>query len=120
MRGDRLRATREQRKLTREELVLLADISEQQLYRYELNKSDPTGDVLIRLATVLDVSTDYLLGLSDKPAEQRAESLVGEAEKKLLQYVKSGSTIAAFKALTEYIEDQEVQNAGKAEEFAAR
>lgn len=51
--------------LTQSELAMRLDISQQAISKYEKEERDPDIDVLIRIAKFFDVSTDYLLGLSD-------------------------------------------------------
>lgn len=66
MRGDRLR---EARQLTQRELAARCGLGEKQIWRYENNESDPTGDYVARIARELEVSADYLLGLAEKPTD---------------------------------------------------
>ena len=65
--GDRLAWAREQKKMSQEELGLLLEISVSQVWRYENGKNEPLPAQLVKIATVLDVTTDWLLGLSDNP-----------------------------------------------------
>lgn len=67
LRGDRLRQIREVRGLTQEELADRLEIGQSQLARYEAGKADPSLEVVARFARVLDVSTDWLLGLASEP-----------------------------------------------------
>lgn len=60
MRTDRLRALREAKKLSRDELALEVGSSKPMLQRYEKGESQPTADVIIRLAQFFRVSSDYL------------------------------------------------------------
>ncbi len=64
--GKRLRDLREALGYSREYLAELIDLGATQLNRYERGESDATADVLARLAKVLGVTTDYLVGLSDR------------------------------------------------------
>ena len=48
-------------KLTQTELAGLVSLSYIQVGRYETNKSNPSADVLNRLAAALDTSTDYIM-----------------------------------------------------------
>lgn len=59
--GDRLKDARKANGLTQEQLSELAGVARENIGRYETGKSQPTVDVLIRLADALNVSTDYLL-----------------------------------------------------------
>jgi transcriptional regulator with XRE-family HTH domain len=66
MRGDRLRQIRKIRGITQEELSERLGIGNRQIWRYENNKTVPDVNMLTKLADALDVSADYLLGLSDE------------------------------------------------------
>jgi transcriptional regulator with XRE-family HTH domain len=59
--GERIKELRTQKKLTQTELAKLVELSYIQVGRYETNKSNPSADVLQRLATALDITTDYLM-----------------------------------------------------------
>ncbi len=65
--GERLRRVREERGLTQGELGALVHVSDATINRYEKNLRKPTPEMLRQLASVLGVSGDYLLGLSDDP-----------------------------------------------------
>jgi transcriptional regulator with XRE-family HTH domain len=59
--GERIKELRNQKKLTQDKLAKLVGISYIQVGRYETNKSNPSSDVLQRLATALDTTTDYIM-----------------------------------------------------------
>jgi transcriptional regulator with XRE-family HTH domain len=64
--GERLKETRIARGLSQADLAQRLGMTRQQIS--QLEKADnPTSDVLSRIAKALEVSTDYLLGFSDKP-----------------------------------------------------
>ena len=65
---ERLRAARELRKLNQTELALKAKLPPSSIAHFESGSRKPSFDNLKRLASVLDVSTDYLLGRTDDPA----------------------------------------------------
>ena len=67
MRGDRLGLIREQRGYTQAELAEMIGVGTQQIYRYENGKTEPDGDIVAKLARALNVTTDYLLGVTDTP-----------------------------------------------------
>ncbi len=89
-RGDRLREIREKRDLTQDELAERAGFGQSQINKYENGKSDPTPDVLARLAGELEVSTDWLLGLVEKPNEHLQEHELTAIERKLLAAWRRG------------------------------
>lgn len=88
--GSRLRKWRENRGYTQEDLANLLGISSQQIYRYESGKNDPTGDLLSRMAKVLSVSADFLLGLVDDPNAHLEEESLSQTERKLLTAWRNG------------------------------
>lgn len=62
---DRLRITLEFSALTQTEIASKIGISKQTLTDYKSGKSFPPINVLAKLCLVLDVSSDYLLGIQD-------------------------------------------------------
>src|SRR6185436_2255331 len=98
MRGDRLRQIREMRDFSQKDLADRIGISDQQVYRYETNRSEPTGDVLMHLSQVLEVSVDWLLGLVEQPTQHVSEADLSPMERKLIQALREGRIIEATKA----------------------
>lgn len=74
--GERLRRTREHRNLTRQNLAEKLEMSVGIIYYYEKDEKLPGADVLKKMSDILNVSVDYLLGLTDNPYI----GLEGEAE----------------------------------------
>src|SRR5438105_3765137 len=66
-RGDRLREARERKGLLQRELGTLTGLDHTQLSRYEHDKMEPSSSFLEILARGLDVSADFLLGITDDP-----------------------------------------------------
>ena len=63
--GERIKLLRESVGLSQMELSKKVDISQPSIARYELNKTEPKASDIVKLAKFFDVSTDYLLGLSE-------------------------------------------------------
>ena len=63
---ERMKELRKERKLRQEDIAAELDIGITTYCRYELGMRDPTLAVLCRMADYYDVTTDYLLGRSDK------------------------------------------------------
>lgn len=61
----RLRKIRQERKITQTEIATKIGISANALNNYENGKRVPSADTLQKIAICLNVSADYLLGLSD-------------------------------------------------------
>lgn len=69
-RGDRLKELREKTGLSQDDLADRLGIGHAQMNRYEQGKNDPGTEILVALARELNTTTDYLLGLVDKPSQQ--------------------------------------------------
>ena len=63
----RIRDLREDKDLTQKALASMLNCSQQVYSNYELGQRDIPTDILIKLATFYNVSTDYILGLCDDP-----------------------------------------------------
>ncbi len=63
---ERIRALREDSDRTQKAVAKLLHCSQQVYSNYELGQRDIPTDILIKLSKLYGVSTDYLLGLSDK------------------------------------------------------
>jgi len=63
--GERILRLREEKEMKQKELADLVGITEASLSRYENNKRTPSGEIISKIASALEVSADYLLGLSD-------------------------------------------------------
>ena len=62
----RIRELREDNDLTQKEMASRLNCSQQVYSNYELGQRDIPTDILIKLALIHGVTTDYILGLSDK------------------------------------------------------
>lgn len=86
--GDRLRELRERDKLTQGELAARIGTSASTLSRIEKGEIEsPGSDIVVRLARVFRVSTDFLLGITDYPDQKNYEvgqlGLSSEAARRL-------------------------------------
>ena len=62
----RIRELREDNDLTQRSVAAKLNCSQQVYSNYELGQRDIPTEILIRLALFYGVTTDYILGLSDK------------------------------------------------------
>ena len=62
----RIRELREDNDKTQKEIADVLHCSQQVYSNYELGQRDIPTDILIRLSEYYGVSTDFILGLSDK------------------------------------------------------
>lgn len=65
--GERLRYLRREKKLTQKQLGDVIGINHHSITSYEMGKSEPSYNVLVKLADFYHCSTDYLLGRVDYP-----------------------------------------------------
>lgn len=76
----RLKALRTQQRKTQQEMADLLGITRQGYAKYENNLGEPDNSTLSKLADYFEVSTDYLLGRTDKialtPQEKEKEEEV--------------------------------------------
>ncbi len=63
----RIRDLREDRDLTQKEMAKKLACSQQVYSNYELGQRDIPTDILIKLSIIFNVSTDYILELTDNP-----------------------------------------------------
>lgn len=64
--NERLKELRESKNLTQTQLAKDLFIDQRSISFYEIGKYEPNLDTLIKIAKYFEVSTDYLLGLTDK------------------------------------------------------
>jgi len=80
----RLRAARQLRGLTQQDLADRSRVSRSTVRRVEAGEADVTGDVIRRFARVLRVSSDTLLGIEPWELSEPGNDETPEADKELL------------------------------------
>lgn len=65
--GKRIRILREEKDLQQKKLADDLGISRYQLSRYEGGQSNPDPELIARISNYFNVTTDYLLGKTNKP-----------------------------------------------------
>ena len=68
---ERIRALREDSDKTQADMAKILNCSQQVYSNYELGQRDIPTDILIRLSQYHGVSTDYLLGLTNKKEQMK-------------------------------------------------
>lgn len=68
---ERLKLVRKERGFTQDDLAKKVNTQKTTISNYETGYSTPSNEMLIDLAQALNVSSDYLLGLSDNPQLNR-------------------------------------------------
>ncbi len=72
--SERLTELRNQKGLSKRELSLRFGLEQSTYGKYELGQRQPSLDVLQQLADFFEVSTDYLLGLTDNPSQKNEDT----------------------------------------------
>ena len=67
MLGARIKELRKEFGLSQVELALRMEVTKQTISNWENENIQPSVDMLVGLANVFNVTTDYLLGLDDVP-----------------------------------------------------
>ena len=67
---DRLKELRKNKGVTQKTVAEYLGITERGYQNYEIGKSTPSYETLIKLANFFDMSLDYLTGRSDHPNRQ--------------------------------------------------
>ncbi|NLY88470.1 MAG: helix-turn-helix transcriptional regulator [Firmicutes bacterium] len=71
MLGEKIAALRREKKMRQEDLAGLLGVSRQAISNYEKGERHPDPQMLRRLAKIFNVSSDYLLDLTDNPSPYR-------------------------------------------------
>lgn len=89
MLGARIAALRREAGMSQAQLAAMLQISPSAMGMYEQGRREPSVQILVRMAEVLEVSTDYLLTGVPGPGEQRT------VEQVLLGRVRSADSRAS-------------------------
>lgn len=99
MRPDRLKAVRVRNGYTQEALALELATDKKQVSRWEGGIFTPNTETLIKIAQLLQVSTDYLLGLSDDPTPDLRVDNLSDDERSVLKAMRRGDDKEAIKII---------------------
>lgn len=99
MRKERLKDEMNRRGLNAEVLGELTGISERNIWRILSGAGNTSDDTVVRIATALEVSADYLLGLSDDPMPLiRLDNITNE-ERAVLAAMRRGDDKTAIRII---------------------
>jgi transcriptional regulator with XRE-family HTH domain len=104
MLSKRVKAARLSKELTRQELANRLKTTKGTISNYENGYSTPSNETLKELALILEVSTDYLLGVTDSTIVSSADRT--NEEKEMLEFFNNPELNLFFKELKEAPEDQ--------------
>jgi transcriptional regulator with XRE-family HTH domain len=99
MRKERLQSFRVKRGYTQETLAAALQTDKRQITRWENGESIPGGEKLSQISRILNISTDYLLGLSDDPTPQVRVDNLTEEERAVLRAMRNGDDKEAIKII---------------------
>lgn len=89
---ERLKFLREQQHLLQKDIAQQIGIDRTTYTKYETGSSDPGLDVLVKLADMFDVTTDYLLERTDRPHPPRSEATLSSDEEDFLVAYRAASS----------------------------
>lgn len=97
--GQRIKEAREIAGHTQSSLAELMGINHQQVWRWESGKYIPEAEKIASLAKALNVSSDYLLGLSDDPKRAARESELSPQEQEIIMALRRGDPMEAIRTI---------------------
>lgn len=97
--AERLRALRESRAYTQEELGEFINETRLQIWRWENEKAYPDSKALTNLAKVFSVSTDFLLGLTDDWTPGFTQTDLTPGERTIIDAIRRGDKITAIEVI---------------------
>lgn len=86
--GKTLKELRIQHGLTQQQLALQLGITKSVVSYYELQERSPSPDILVKLASIFHVSTDYLLGLEKTSTTEKIYLDVSDLESEDITILK--------------------------------
>jgi transcriptional regulator with XRE-family HTH domain len=99
MRKERLREWIYKRDLNPAAIAEIMSVSERQIWRWMNGDSDPSSSMVKQLAEVLNISTDFLLGLSDDPTSHMRLDNMTEDERAVVAAMRRGDDKAAIRII---------------------
>ena len=96
MRKDRLKEMMAKRNHNAESLAELIGRSERNIWRILSGEGNTTDDTVIQIAQALEVSADYLLGLSDDPSPHIRLDNMSDEERAVVAAMRRGDDKAAM------------------------
>lgn len=97
--AQRMKTAREMRRHSQASLAEIVDVSPQQIHRLETGRHVPSSETVKAVAQALDVSADYLLGLSDEMDGHKSPSDLRPHEREILDALRHGDKMEAIKVI---------------------
>lgn len=83
--GNRIAELRRKRNMTQSDLAEKLEKSTSSIAMWEVGKRDPDSEMITKIANIFDVSTDYLLGLTDDVGIKQSSDQSTEPEIRAIQ-----------------------------------
>jgi transcriptional regulator with XRE-family HTH domain len=103
LRVDRLKTTRERHGWSQRELGRMCGFEETLISKYERGEVDPSSSTIKLIAQNLDVSIDYLLGITDEPHGFHGSGELNEEEKAVLYALRRDGWRGVGRLLVEHL-----------------
>ena len=82
----KIRSLREERKINQQKVAMDLQISQASISKYEVGSAEPDIGTIIKLAEYFNVSTDYLLGVSETKKPLTKSDLTDKEIEHLVTY----------------------------------
>lgn len=84
--ADRIKASRKEKRYTQKDLAALLHVKPATVSGWEVGRNEPSISMLKKLANTLDVSFEYLAGISETSADKVYNMTVDEALGTIMSY----------------------------------
>jgi len=95
----RLKQRREELGFSQQRLALLSGVSQTAISNYEVGDREMGSVALVSLATALECSTDYLIGLTDEPGIVRPSSGLTTHEQAIVNALRANDRLEAIRLI---------------------
>ena len=85
----KIKEIRKAKKITAKQLAVQINVAESTMSLYENGKREPDYNTLVKIADVLEVSTDYLLGIEVEKEKPTASGELSENRQKLIDWAQT-------------------------------
>ncbi len=103
--GERLGSTRKRKKISQDELAKTIGVHAPVIGRYERDEVKPSIETATKIANALNVSLDYLTGLSDLELDKPTVDTITQ-----IQQLKSDDKIHIMTTINALIRDAKARN----------
>lgn len=110
---DRITMLQEERSLTNKDVEIGAGLANASISQWKKGKGKPSLESIVKLATYFEVTTDYLLCLSDNRSCAVIEKSLSEEEELLLKAFHSANASGRFRIIQVCMNEQDAAEKGE-------